>query len=70
MRALLATLTLTAALLTGCATTDTAEAPAAEAAAPAAAPAAPAKKTCAADADCGAGHICVKPEAADYGFCL
>lgn len=67
MRALLATLTLTAALLTGCATTETTEAPAAEAAAPAAAPA---KKTCAADADCGAGHICVKPEAADYGFCL
>lgn len=67
MRALLATLTLTAALLSGCAATDSAEAPAAEAAAPAAAPA---KKTCAVDADCGAGRICVKPEAAEYGFCL
>ena len=66
MRALLATLTLTAALLSGCATTDTAEAPAA----PAAPVAAPAKKTCAVDADCGAGRICVKPEAAEYGFCL
>lgn len=66
MRALLATLTLTVALLSGCATTDTAEAPAA----PAAPAAAPAKKTCAVDADCGAGRICVKPEAAEYGFCL
>ncbi|MBQ1782027.1 MAG: hypothetical protein II007_00075 [Gammaproteobacteria bacterium] len=64
MRSLLAILTLTAALLTGCTTTETAEAPAA-------APAAPAgKKTCAVDADCGDGRICVKPEAADYGFCL
>lgn len=66
MRALLATLTLTAALLSGCAATDSAEAPAA----PAAPAAAPAKKTCAVDADCGAGRICVKPEAAEYGFCL
>ncbi|MBP7548432.1 MAG: hypothetical protein KA754_10835 [Corallincola sp.] len=63
MRALLATLTLTVALLSGCAATDSAEAPAAPAAAPA-------KKTCAVDADCGAGRICVKPEAAEYGFCL
>ncbi len=28
------------------------------------------KNTCAVDADCGEGNICVKPEAADYGFCL
>ena len=53
-------------LAVACASTDTA-APAAE---PAAVAAPSAKKTCKTDADCGAGNICVKPEAADHGFCL
>lgn len=55
-------------LLVACASTETA-APVV-AAAPAAAAAPASKNTCAADADCGTGNICVKPEAADYGFCL
>ena len=54
-------------LAVGCASSEPA-APAEPVPAAAAAPAA--KKTCKADADCGTGNICVKPEAADHGFCL
>lgn len=64
MRALIGAFTLSLVLLAGCATTESTET-----AAPAAAPSM-AKTTCATDTDCGAGRMCVKPEAADYGFCL
>ena len=55
-------LPLLAVLMAGCATHEEAAAPAA--------PALPGKQTCAKDDDCGDGRICVKPQAADYGFCL